>query len=422
MSEEAAAASLQGTDIAKLLRSSGPVVQCVLLQAGDGKQDTKPEATTDKEADADADADTTASETKVLLPHLMKQIEVDTTPSKSMVAKTLGGAPITFLGQYEDEGIMLIVRSLPEELPPAEDLQQESIALLKELCQERDIDILPTMLEKRDLVDALLAWEKETLPPINPHVLQPPLHRKQVRGDIVVLKVAETKEELDQEEEEADATATSAAIEVPTNDEFFLDYTLEEYLKFAARTDIPEVDEEEEDDEEEEGVDEDDEEEEEEEGDDDDQDPPYEVVDPDDMDEEDKSAMFNLVMNEVLRQYREEHGRGPNTQELLELRSTIAKELKVQVAEIDLEQADWNKNAKDGTPAKEVAKTIAFKKEHKIRTYQPDPNEYPTEEYSQEDEDDEAEEEDAEFSTPPTKRRKLDNDEPDSKPPANGSS
>ena len=39
----------------------------------------------------------------------------------------------------------------------------------------------------------------------------------------------------------------------------------------------------------------------------------------DDIDDEDKAAMFNLVMNEVLRQYREENGRGPDTKELLEM-------------------------------------------------------------------------------------------------------
>ena len=41
-------------------------------------------------------------------------------------------------------------------------------------------------------------------------------------------------------------------------------------------------------------------------------------------------------MNEVLRQYREEHGRGPHTHELLELRSTIAKELNVEISEIEM--------------------------------------------------------------------------------------
>ena len=95
----------------------------------------------------------------------------------------------------------------------------------------------------------------------------------------------------------------------------------------------------------------------------------------DDIDDEDKAAMFNLVMNEVLRQYREENGRGPDTKELLEMRAAIAKELDVKVAEIDADQADWNKRA-DGTPAKNRPKTIGFHDEDKVLEYEPHPNEH----------------------------------------------
>ena len=53
-------------------------------------------------------------ESREILVALMEEIEIDTTPSKSMVAKTLGG-PFTFLGQYEDEGIVLMIRKQEEE-------------------------------------------------------------------------------------------------------------------------------------------------------------------------------------------------------------------------------------------------------------------------------------------------------------------
>ena len=53
---------------------------------------------------------------------------------------------------------------------------------MKMLCHERDIDT-EDMVEKADLVDALVKYEKN-LPPINPHQLQPPLHKAVVRGDI----------------------------------------------------------------------------------------------------------------------------------------------------------------------------------------------------------------------------------------------
>ena len=47
--------------------------------------------------------------------NLIDEIDIDTTPSKSMVSKVLGG-PFTFLGQYEDEGIVLMIRNLPDDI------------------------------------------------------------------------------------------------------------------------------------------------------------------------------------------------------------------------------------------------------------------------------------------------------------------
>jgi hypothetical protein len=337
-----------------------------------------------------------------VLDHLMEQLELDMTPSKSMVEKTLGG-PFTFLGQYEDEGIVIMVRQAhedEEEYPTQEELEELKLYELKLLLEDRDISP-EGMLEKSDMVQALL--QDFELPPINPHQLQPPLHKKTIRGDILVVKVAETEEELDQE------NVDEKDVVVPANDEFFLNYTMEQYIQFASRTDIEEHEIEEP--EEGEGSDEEDsdEEEEGEEG---------EGGDDEDIAEEDKSAMFNLVMNEVLRQYREDNGRGPNTQELLELRSAIAKQLEVEVAEIDADGADWDKKAKE-TPTNK--RKIAFSTDTKVLEYVPDPDEH--DHHNAEESDDE----DYEEEEPPNKKLKSsgddgeeddDDEEEDSKPAA----
>ncbi|KAG7360780.1 hypothetical protein IV203_035879 [Nitzschia inconspicua] len=439
--------SLGGADIAQLLTSTGPIVKAVLLHCrkknGDMEEIQKPIAVVagaaakeddeqpitagaaTKDDDDNDGNDNAAVATRVVLTDMIEQIEIDTTPNKSMVAKTLGG-PFTFLGQYEEEGIVLMIRNLPddlddvvrnERLEEAEDddddddedseidLSQElprlfKVSQLKTLCHEREIDT-EGMLEKADLVKALLEYQAN-LPPYNPHQLQPPLHKTQVRGDILCLKVAETAEELDEEEEieeeeeeedaeqptdapstaedqenkassqenggnsnddnDLDETAATKEISVMPNDEFFLDYTKDEYIQFASRTDIPEhtladpeaAEEEEEDDAEEEGV------------------AFIPWQEGEEIDEEDKNAMFNLVMNEVLRQYREDNGRGPNTKELLELRASIAKELDVEVAQVP--EADWDKKAK-GSPSPS-SKKIAFQKEDIVKEYVPDENEY----------------------------------------------
>lgn len=403
---------LDSKDIAKVLSSDGPVVKCVLLKAPrpPGNGDTKPSAnSTDGESsppsDNDKDGETPTPPTpRVILKDLMEEIEVDTTPSKSMVSQVLGG-PFTFLGQYEDEGIVLMIRKLPIDLD-AEELADLKPSLLRDLCKDRDIS-MDNMLEKSDLIKALTDWSKRADPPFNPHQLQPPLHNERVRGDILVLKVAETKEELDSED-------APTHMEIPSNDEFFLNYRLDEYIQFASRTDIPEF--EVKSDEDGEGSADEDEEGDEApeaaagEDDDDEEGLPIRPGDEEELDDEDKAAMFNLVMNEVLRQYREEHGRGPDTKELLEMRATIAKELDVKVAEIDAEQADWNKHAKLGTPAKETPKTIGFSEEDKILEYEPDPNEHNHhEEYDVDDENgyegESASDEDD--NEPPTKRLKT---------------
>ncbi len=484
---DSAAAAIGATDIREVMKSQGPIVNTVILRCrpstasednGDG--DSKPEAKETKE-------ETEETPERVILKDLIDELKIDTTPSKSKVSEVLGG-PFTFLGQYEDEGIVLMIRKFPDDLEAdlkeihEQDEDEEgdfsfreqlsknfNIKALKAVCFQRGIET-ETMTEKRELVEALVDYQK-TLPPYNEHQLQPPLHKARVRGDIVVIKVAETKEELDNDEaptkegdeskeveskrangdtddaddskKEAQSESATPAVAVPSNEEFFLDYSKEAYIKFASRTDIPEHDVEGEESE-------NDEEEEEEEADqgeqggenaeatmpgadngevDDDEEDDNEMGE-EEINDEDKTAMFNLVMNEVLRQYREENGRGPNTAELLELRANIAKELGVEIAkEID---GDWDKMAKEN--AVPSAKKIAFTKEaDRVREYVPDRNEYPPSEDDDEDYDDaeesenvarslmydEEEDDDNNVNEPPTKKLKTsDDDEEDSKPAA----
>mmetsp|Transcript_6795 Transcript_6795/g.9920 ORF Transcript_6795/g.9920 Transcript_6795/m.9920 type:complete len:230 (-) Transcript_6795:143-832(-) len=211
---------MPSVDIKAVLSSAGPVVDAVLLPAN-------------------------ASDSTV------EAIKIDTTPKKQAVAKVLGG-PFTFLGQYEEEGIILMIR-------------------------KENIDNLAT----------------------NPHKLQPPFHDTEVKGDILVMKVA------------AEEDAESAS-----NEEFFLNYTKEEYCKFASRTDVvaPPMQPMETDDEEEESdVDEEDDESIE--------------GEEDDEDEDDGESFINLLMGQVLKKFTEDNGREPDEQELQALKSAIAQKM-----------------------------------------------------------------------------------------------
>lgn len=294
-------ADLHGVDIAGILNSKGPVVKAVLLRhmRKDGK-DGKPHPASPK-----ADE----KHKRVVLTEDIEEIEIDTTPSKNMVKSVLGG-PFTFLGQYEEEGTMVMIR---KELP--DDLETLSIAKLRELCADYSIDT-SSMLEKQEMIDAL-AYNQL---PVNPHQLQPPFDGVVVRGDILLMRVAATEEPLDEEEGEDEAKKEVKAL---SNEEFFLDYTKEEYVAFASRTDVvaPEVPSDADDDEDED------------EDDDDEDDEDYQVGEDED-EEEEKKAMLNLVLSEVIKKFRQENGRGPDTEELLELRSQIAKQLGVEVATV----------------------------------------------------------------------------------------
>jgi hypothetical protein len=217
-------------DLKKILNSTGPIVNAVLLSAGEGVKDMK----------------------------------VDTTPKKQMVQEILGG-PFTFLGQYEDEGIVLMVR--------------------------------------KEQLDAL---------PANPHKLQPPFHEAAVRGDILALKVAP------EDTEDGEDTSVNKS-----NEEFFLNYTKNEYETFAARTDIKTVTPTKtdaamsDDDEGEYSEEEEEEEEGEMEGED----------DSEDEEEDGEGGFMAILMGQVLQRFQQENGRMPDEQERKALESAIAQKL-----------------------------------------------------------------------------------------------
>ena len=315
-----------GLNISKIMSSTGPVVKCVLLRAAaaataDDADEVKPKADDEKEE----------NDTSSLLQHqhLIDEIEVDTTPRKSQVNTILGG-PFTFLGQYEDEGIVIMIRRPTIDDDDGNDEDEK---------EEDDDD------KKHG--------------PINPHRLQPPFHNVMVRGDILLMKVAPATDDDEADatlNEDGDvATKTAVMMTAPSsttttndNDEFFLDYTKEEYLIFASRTDIIATaeDEEEENEDDEESVssngnDENDEEAVEfrGEGDDDDSDneedfdPNDESDDDDDDDDDEESqvAMMNMVLNMMIKQFREKNdGRGPDSAELLAMRKALADRMGIE--------------------------------------------------------------------------------------------
>lgn len=294
--------ALQGLDIGSILQSEGPTVKCVLLSSCNRK-DTKEDHV--KTNDTDDSTRQTSS-----LNHLIYEMDVDTTPRNSMVQTILGG-PITFLGQYEDEGIVVIARR-PDTLPSSEvDDHQEGLCL-------------------------------------NPHSLQPPLHKLQVYGDILLMRVSPTVEEEDSDDEDSDPCVQEEGEETPkvnpdsevkeedTNEpDFFLDYTKEEYIRFASRTDIVY-----ESNEEDNVVDDENDSElienSEQENEDEETDEEYAVVEDGESDDEEideqegQMGFMNLIFSQLLRKFREKNGRGPDSQELLNMRAQLAKQLGIE--------------------------------------------------------------------------------------------
>jgi Family of unknown function (DUF5880) len=280
---------LHGIDISKMLQSKGPVVKCVLLKAVSVDDDSKtqdpavnPSETTESD-EPDGDAAAVDGERHVLVDAI-EEIDIDTTPQKQMVSEVLGGK-FTFVGQYEDEGIMLMVRN----------------------------------------VDGL---DDDQLPPINTHVLQPPFDEHEIRGDILILKVAATDEALDDD----DGDEVNEVL-VPTNEDFFLDYTKAEYVAFAKRTDVvapAAVDDAEDDDNEEDAEDDDEDDEDDEDYTADD----AEGDDDDDDDDEGLTGIMNLLLRSILRKFTDEHGRGPDTEELMNIRQALASKLGIELAAV----------------------------------------------------------------------------------------
>jgi hypothetical protein len=354
----AAAALLGATDIGKILRETGPVVTCVLLrhQTLSGKDDHPIHLIHQPNS-------------RPVLAHMIEEIQLDTTPRKSQVQAILGG-PWTFLGQYESEGIMIMMRKPLSDYDDLQDLETET---LQELCQQYKL-LSPETAEDNNsnnnitrdyLLETLQQAQEHMESQINPHKLQPPFDHVQLHGDLLLLKVAETDEALDRDDDDEDkdeddgkkpkaaTTANTNELTVLTNSEFFLNYTKEEYIAFASRTDVvapPML---------EEHSEEDDDDDSEEDDDDDSEDDFMlgEDEDDDDMDQGEKEGLLNLLMNELLRRFREEHGRGPTTEELLDLRSVVAERLGVQVATVlhDDENNNNNNNEEDSSKKRAAA-------------------------------------------------------------------
>lgn len=402
---------VESPDIASVLRSPGPVVKCVLLRTAQKKsppnqnvrdntelsaagaaklsdRNKNPTSSDNEQSehktvqsldtnDISTGPGTSISDTRQQYPlvDLVEDIEIDTTPAKNKVAELLGG-PFTFLGQYEEEGIVLMARRAWVEDDLLEEGQHRhhpvnfdgmSIKNLRTLASKWDV-CLDNIVEKQELVNTMKKKELE-LPLVNPHPLQPPLQNLRVRGDILCMKIAVVDDELDENKEgvnnskrandvaegedslnvdgNSSEEETNVPLQVPSNEEFFLDYTKNEYLAFATRTNVahpPQQASDSSQEEEEDGTMQ--EPTGEENGDksgagggdeDDDDDDDYQLMeDMEEMtEEEEKSAMLNIVMSELLRKFREENGRGPDTRELLEIRASVAEQLGVEVATFD---------------------------------------------------------------------------------------
>jgi len=150
--------------------------------------------------------------------------------------------------------------------------------------------------------------------------LQPPFRDTIVRGDILALKVAAVEED---EDDEMNTTANATTMALPkSNDEFFLNYTKDEYLKFAARTDVEFKPMEEDDDDEEVVEEDDDDDESSQEGDEMEDD-----EDDDDEDEDGEGGFMELLMGQILQRFQQENGRMPDEQELKTFESAMAEKL-----------------------------------------------------------------------------------------------
>lgn len=269
---------LNGDDITRILNSAGPIVTCVLILPSESNNEEKED--------------------------IITEVRVDTTPQKREVENVLGG-PITFLGQYIEEGVVVMTKKEDE---------------------ENDTDTTRNRIK-----------------------LPMPLHEV-VAYSALVMKVSQ--------EDDDDDNAT--------NEDFFLDYSKEKYLDLVNRGGETRQEPIEEDDE---GEQSNDEVSDDDDGDldadsdgvvlddDDDYDDDFEDDDEEmDLDsEEERIGMLNLCMGQVLRRFHQENGHGPDTRQLLEMRHALASKLGVDLPSLppddtqDLEEDAIQTEDKDAT-------------------------------------------------------------------------
>ena len=60
----------------------------------------------------------------------------------------------------------------------------------------------------------------------------------------------------------------------------------------------------------------------------------YTVEDDDKTDEEELTGVMNILMRTILRKFTEDNRRGPNTQELLNIRTAFATKMGIEIADI----------------------------------------------------------------------------------------
>jgi len=276
---------LNGDDITRILNSTGPIVTCVLIRGGSSSDSTS----------------------TVSCEEIITEVSIDTTPQKREVEHLLGG-PITFLGQYAEEGVVVMTNK--------EEQQQQT----------------PSSSEEENTNDG----------------------RNRIRLPMPLDEVVAYSALLMKVSQEEDGEGEG---------DFFLDYSKEKYLDLVnrggeKRPEHPILQEDnnsgsdgEEDEELEQSNDE---ENNSDVSDDDDAASDGPVLGDDDYDEdfsdaeedmdldsdEERIGMLNLCMGQILRRFHEENGHEPDTRQLLEMRQALAIKLGVDVPTIPDSNAD----------------------------------------------------------------------------------
>eukprot|EP01138_Halocafeteria_seosinensis_P005448 gb/GECG01005569.1/.p1 GENE.gb/GECG01005569.1/~~gb/GECG01005569.1/.p1 ORF type:complete len:306 (+),score=98.45 gb/GECG01005569.1/:1-918(+) len=231
----------------------------------------------------------------------ISQLELDMTPSENKIVEAMGGS-VTILGQYNDiDTVVLKLRN------PGENAVK------------------------------------------NPHKLQPPLHNQVVYGPLLMVRM------------DADANPQ--------------DFTKQEYLEYLKKdiepfeiSDQPvgpsgEPLQENQEDEEEDEYDEDDDDDEEEEEDDDEEegDDDEEEDDDDEEDANDEEMIHMVILNKVMEQFKEQHGREPSEDELKDILSSL-NQMSEQSGEGDGDD-DENDEQEDGDDGEENTQASGSKRQ-----------------------------------------------------------